>query len=164
MAITTAAGVIHTFFFLGLNIVFLAVLKIGVYGYLLAIDLSNIIAALYLVIRCKIYKNFVDIRRIDRSLAKQMLRYSLPMIPDYISWWINNASDRYILSYFCGAAANGIYAVAYKIPTILNSITSIFSSAWRISSVDNFGSDESVIFLIRYFVSIVDSFLFVLQL
>ena len=53
-------------------------------------------------------------------------KYSVPMIPDYISWWINNVSDRYILAMFCGTSVTGIYSVAYKIPTILNSVTSIF--------------------------------------
>ena len=75
-----------------------------------------------------------------------MIKYSLPMIPNYILWWINNASDRFLVTFFCGTSVNGVYSVAYKIPSLLNSITSIFASAWSISSVDNFGSKESVRF------------------
>ena len=59
-------------------------------------------------------------------MAKKMIRYSLPLIPDYISWWFNNASDRYILAFFSTTSAVGIYSVAYKIPSILSSLTSIF--------------------------------------
>ena len=73
------------------------------------------------------------------------------MIPDYISWWVNNAADRYILVFFCGTSVTGIYSVAGKIPTILNSLTSIFSSAWKISAVDNFGSKESIAFYNRIY-------------
>ena len=79
-------------------------------------------------------------------MAKKMIRYSLPLIPDYISWWFNNASDRYILAFFSTTSAVGIYSVAYKIPSILSSLTSIFSSAWKISSVDDFGSEQSIKF------------------
>lgn len=137
---------LHTFLYLSFNILFLAVIKIGVYGYLLAMNLSNLGAILFLVISCKLYKNFISIKRINWKLAKDMIKYSLPMIPNYISWWFNNCSDRYMVSFFCGTSVTGIYSVAYKIPTILSSMTSIFSSAWKISSVENFGSDESVKF------------------
>lgn len=128
------------------NILFLAVLKIGITGYLLAISLSNGISIIYLVLKCKLYKNFINIKSLDYKMAKKMIRYSLPLIPDYISWWFNNASDRYILAFFSTTSAVGIYSVAYKIPSILSSLTSIFSSAWKISSVDDFGSEQSIKF------------------
>lgn len=146
VSVTTVAGIIHTFVYLALNIVLLAVIKIGVYGYLLAIDISNLVAAAFLFVYCKLYKNFIPIKKIDKIIAKKMVKYSLPMIPNYITWWVNNASDRYILSAMCGKGANGVYAAAYKIPGILNSVTAIFASAWTISSVENFGSKESIDF------------------
>lgn len=146
LSLTTIAGLIHTFLYLSLNILFLAIIKIGVYGYLLAMNLSNLGAILFLVISCKLYKNFISIKEIDWGLAKDMIKYSLPMIPNYISWWFNNCSDRYMVSFFCGTSVTGIYSVAYKIPTILSSMTSIFSSAWKISSVEKFGSKESIDF------------------
>lgn len=151
LSITTTAGLIHTFVYLSLNILFLAVLKIGVFGYLLAIDLSNLAAAVFLILYCKLYKNFISPRKIDWKLAKEMVVYSLPMIPNYISWWFNTCSDRYMVSFFCGTSVTGIYSVAYKIPTILSSVTTIFSSAWKISSVDSFGSKESVNFYNRVY-------------
>lgn len=146
LSYTTAAGIIHTFLYLSLNILFLAVVKIGVYGYLLAMNLSNLGAIVFLICTCKLYKNFIPINKLDKSLMQEMIKYSLPMIPNYISWWFNTCSDRYMVSFFCGTAITGIYSVAYKIPTILSSATSIFSSAWKISSVENFGSEESVKF------------------
>lgn len=146
VGLTAMAGVIHTFSYLGLNIYFLAVLKIGVYGYLLAISLSNLVAIIFLACASDALKAIFVRRKKNKRLAKEMIRYSLPMIPNYMLWWVNNASDRFLVTFFCGTAVNGIYAVAYKIPTLLNSMTSIFASAWQISSVDNFGSDESVDF------------------
>lgn len=151
LALTTAAGLIQTFLYLSFNIIFLAVLKIGVCGYLLAMNLSNLGAIIFLIVVCKLHKNFVPLKMVDWKMAKEMIKYSLPMIPNYISWWFNNCSDRYMVSFFCGTAVTGIYSVASKIPTILSSMTSIFSSAWRISSVEKFGSDESVKFYNRTF-------------
>jgi O-antigen/teichoic acid export membrane protein len=149
--IISIAGMIHTFLFLGLNILFLAGLKIGIYGYLLAIDVSNIIAALFLFIYCKLYRQFISPKLLDIKLVKNMIKYSLPIIPNYISWWFVNCSDRYMLTALVGTGATGIYSVAFKIPTILVSINSIFCSAWNISAVDNFGSKESIIFYNRVY-------------
>lgn len=146
VALITTAEIIHTFTYLGLNIYFLAVVKIGIHGYLLAISLSNLAAVLFFAISCNVIKAIFSVPKINRKIAKEMIKYSLPMIPNYILWWVNNASDRFLVTFFCGTSVNGVYSVAYKIPSLLNSITSIFASAWRISSVDNFGSKESVRF------------------
>lgn len=62
-----------------------------------------------------------------------MLRYALPMIPTNAFWWITDLSDRYILTYFKGEGANGLYAVSYKIPTIMILLVGIFMDAWQIS-------------------------------
>lgn len=139
-------GIIHTVLFAGLNIVLLATIKMGVQGYLIAINASNILTTAFLFIGSKMYKNYIPAGKIDLKLAKSMICYSVPMIPNYISWWVNTSSDRYMLTMFCGTAANGVYSVAGKIPTMLSTFTSVFASAWRISSVDNFGSKESILF------------------
>ena len=146
VAICTVASIIHTVVFLAINIIGLVVLRWGVYAYLLAIDVSNLIAAAFLFIYCKLYKNIIRVRNIDWKLAKEMIKFSVPMLPDYISWWLNNGLDRYMISFFCNNSVLGLYSVAHKIPTILSSLTSIFSSAWRISSVDDFGSQKSIEF------------------
>ncbi len=146
VAICTVGSIIHCIAFLSINIVGLVVLKWGVYAYLLAIDVSNLIAAAFLFFYCRLYQNIINIKKIDRHLAKEMLQYSLPMIPDYISWWINNGLDRYMLAGFCNNGVVGLYSVAHKIPSILSTLSGIFSSAWRISSVDEFGTEKSVKF------------------
>jgi O-antigen/teichoic acid export membrane protein len=75
-----------------------------------------------------------------------MIAYSFPMMPNSISWWIANSSDRYILTAFSGVASTGIYSIAYKIPTILTTVSQIFVSAWRLSAVEKFGTEESIAF------------------
>ena len=151
LSLTTVAGIIHTFAFLALNIVTLAVLDLGVYGYLLSINISNLLAVIYLVFKCSLYKNIISLKRIDKKLAIEMLKYSFPMIPDYISWWVINCSDRYMLAFMTNTSEVGIYSVSYKIPTILNFLSSIFSSAWKISSVDDFGTESSLKFYNRVY-------------
>lgn len=48
-------------------------------------------------------------------VRRQILRFSLPMVPEPALGWFANVGDRYILAGFSGAAETGIYAAAYGI-------------------------------------------------
>lgn len=137
------AGIISTLVTITFNIIFLLVFRIGLDGYIYSYILGYLISSLYLIIKCKIWNYIEKSKEIDKKVGKDMLKYSIPMIPNSINWWINNSSDKYMVTYFSGVTSNGIYSVAYKIPSMINIITSIFMSAWQISAVDDFGSEET---------------------
>ena len=115
-----------------LNIVFIVLFKFQVEGMLLSAILSNFVCIIYLFFALKIYK-YLSFKS-DKYLRKKMLKYSLPLVPNGISWWVVTASDRTIISTFLGVASNGIYAVANKFPTIINSLFSIFTMSWTESA------------------------------
>ena len=116
-----------------LNLIFLVGFhKNGKYV-LIASLISNIICTIYLLIVNKILKN-VKIKYIDKKLIKYLLKYSIPMIPNELSWWIVHVSDRTIISYALGVAANGIYSVSCKFSNILSSIFNIFNLSWQESA------------------------------
>lgn len=74
-----------------------------------------------------------------------MLLYSVPLIMTNIGWWINNTSDRYIITYFYDVSLNGLLSVAYKIPSILSIVAGVFIQAWQISAMKEYekkGSKE----------------------
>lgn len=145
------SGIINTFVVISSNLLFLLVLKAGVVGYVVSTILGNLVSAIYLIVSVKLYNIRIGIKKINKDLFNRMLKYSFPLIPNSASWWISNSSDRYILTYFAGAAANGVYSVAYKIPTIISMVTGIFSSAWRLSAVEDFGTEKSVKFYSNVF-------------
>ena len=49
------------------------------------------------------------------SHLKSYLRFGIPLAPTQAILWIIHTSDRYMISYFIGAAATGIYSAAYAI-------------------------------------------------
>lgn len=100
---------------------------------LIASLISNIVCIIYLVITNKIIKN-VKIKYFDTKVIKSLLKYSIPMIPNELSWWIVHVSDRTIISYVLGVAANGIYSVSCKFSNILSSIFNIFNLSWQESA------------------------------
>lgn len=124
-----------------LNVYFLAVLQWGLAGYFLANIIGPIIQSIYLILRSDIIRDF-NLKNPYKKEKKEMMDYSRPLIANSIAWWINNASDRYIVIFFCGLAENGIYSVASKIPSILNIFQSIFNQAWTLSAVKDFDSED----------------------
>lgn len=72
---------------------------------------------------------------LDFGLIRRMLKFSIPMIPTLVAWWFVNSMDKYYIIAMVGISYSGVYAVAHKIPTILNTVTQIFNKAWQISSV-----------------------------
>lgn len=138
------SGIINSVLMLTLNIVFLLVIKMGLKGYFIANILANGLTSIYLMIILKKINNKVKLcTNKDDYLEKEMIEYSKPMMLNSVGWWINNVSDRYIVTLICGAAANGIYSVAYKIPSILSIIQSIFNQAWTIFAVKAIDNKEN---------------------
>ena len=112
--------------------------------------ISLSISVLYFYIHLKLYKiNILD--SVDNTIFNEMKIYSRPLVLNSISWWINNTSDRYIVSWMCGIAANGLYSIAYKIPTIMNTLQSIFLHAWQISAVKEFNANDEDNFYINVY-------------
>lgn len=134
------AGVLNTVVLLVSNIILLVYLHLGIKGYIYSLILASLSSTLYLIFRLQIY-NFFSLKYLDLSLMKNILVYSLPMMPNAIMWWIMNTSDRYIIYYYLGIAATGIYAISYKLPSIISVITNIFYQAWQVSAIQN--SDDN---------------------
>jgi len=123
------------------NIILLIGFDLGVRGYLFSVIISTIIALIHLVFAGKLYK-YVSLKEITPKIQKEMLAYSLPLIPNAFAWWINNAADRYLLFFFLGSAATGIYAVANQMPSIIKTFSSVFSQSWQISAIEEYDSKE----------------------
>lgn len=143
-------GCMITFFMLILNIVFLSIFNLNIKGYLLSYIIAYLIGNLFLVFRLKVW-NYLNIKSYNNILAKEMLMYSVPLIPNALMWWLMNVSDRYIITFFLGVSANGIYAVANKIPTVLNLVYSIFSQAWQLSAIEESDSKNKAEFYSNVF-------------
>lgn len=126
-------GIINTSLVIVLNILFLAVFNMGIIGYVLSVALADSITALLIFVKEKLWKQITT--KIDKTTFKSMLAYSIPMIPTTIFWWVTSVSDRYMVSGFIGTDANGIYAVAYKVPTFLTLLSTVFMQAWQFSAI-----------------------------
>ena len=133
------AGVISTVVMVFTNVLFLAYWRVGLSGFFLSYILGQGIAAVYLFWKMEIIRYLKHEDNYD--LQNQLICYSVPLILNTIGWWINNASDRYIVTWLCGVSINGIYSVSYKIPSILSTFQSIFTQSWQISAIKEYQKD-----------------------
>ncbi len=135
------SGIINSLTMLGFNIIFLVIMNMGLRGYFYATVIAYVIPSIFLIIRIRVWK-YVN-WSCDKALKDEMYSYSKPMVFNNLAWWVNNASDRYIVTWLCGTAANGIYSISYKIPSLLNVFQEIFSQAWTLSAVKEFNANDS---------------------
>lgn len=140
-SVIAVSGILCTLVTCISNILLLLVLKWGIVGYMISNTIGVTIQNLYQLFVGKVYK---DIRLRDyNDLSRPMIKYSFPLIANSISWWVNNASDKYILTLLRGIAENGVLSVSYKIPTIISMFQGIFYNAWSISAISEFDENDS---------------------
>ncbi len=126
-----------------LNIIFIVVLKAGAEGLLWANTIANTVTAIVIFV---ILKTWRFIGGYNKKLMKEMIKYSVPLVPNSISWSIINMSDRIILTQLIGSAANGIYAMASKFPNIISVVYGYFYTAWKESAARITKEDNKNIF------------------
>lgn len=140
------SGIINTLGMGICNILLLVVFHTGMNGYMLSLILGQFITIIYLLISTSI-KRMIILKSVDFHKLNDMLKYSLPLIPNTLAWWLNSTSDRFFIIGMIGASANGIYAMASKIPSFMSTFTSIFYQSWQISVVEEFDKKNSKDFI-----------------
>lgn len=140
-----------------LNVIFIVAFRWGAYGMLGATAISNFICAVYIFLKRKIYK-YIKTKQFDKKNLKEIIKYSVPLIPNMISWWIVSASDRTIISAVIGIAQNGIYSAANKFSGVFTTLYSVFNLTWTESASININSEDRdeffskiLDFVIRFF-------------
>lgn len=142
----SVASFLTVFVSLILNIILILGFNIKGSSILISLGSSNFCAALVIFFKEKIWKYF-NIKAFSTTRLKELLKYSAPLIPNELSWWIANSSDRFLILFFLGSSFNGIYAAANKIPNIFTVIYGIFNIAWLESVSRNINDSDSQEFI-----------------
>ena len=136
-------GVLYTIISLSGNVIGLILLHLGADSLLYSSSIACIIC-LIIFFHCLKQYHLLSLKA-QKTLKRDMLIYSLPLIPNVICWWIVNSLDRYTILYFIGKDANGIFSISSKYPAMVTTITTVFYLAWQESAIkeyDSPGRDE----------------------
>jgi len=112
---------------LGATIVLVGVIHMGIAGSIIAIGLgygSVVVCTLpLLLLRAGVRLRF--------DIAWGLLTFGLPNVANFVSVWILQLSDRYLLSHLTSLTQTASYAVAYSLGGVLSAVViAPFSLAW----------------------------------
>lgn len=136
------AGVINALVLCISNVILLLGFDGGVNSYISSIIIANIISGIYIFLVTRQYRYISFREKEDKKLKRQMLIYSLPNIPNMLSWWIVNVSDRYLMQWMVSNAACGTYTAASKLPSLISTFSMIFQQAWQYTATKQNKSED----------------------
>lgn len=142
----------------GLIVIYYLVLhENGIFEILLSLMILKFVKLLALL--------FVVIKQIGFTFPKfthirEYLRFGLPSIPSNVSSWVMHLSDRYIIAFFFGVIAVGLYSPAYTLGDMLALLVAPFAfilTPFLSESYDNKKIDDVkkyIYYSLKYFLII----------
>lgn len=67
----------------------------------------------------------------DRKILRQLLAISVPMLPNFLIYWLFNSCDKVMITNIIGVGAAGIYSVASKLGHASQLIYTAFAGGWQ---------------------------------
>ena len=144
------SGIIYTAFFLSSNIICLSLLKIGVVGLFISSIIASFFSVIFIIILIPDTLKAIRLE-IDKECLSWIVKYSLPLIPNALCWWLIGSSDRFVIRLFLGNSANGIYALSYRFSTVLSTITGLVYLAWQEISLESYKKSKNTYLQSRIF-------------
>lgn len=124
-----------------MNVLTIAVFRLGVTGLFMGFIVSHLLWFVIFAIEMRLWR-YLNISAVEKDGIKAIVKYSIPMVPNKLSWSIVDLSDRIIVSNVIGISANGIYSISNKFPTLINTFYQFFYQAWTESSARALKSGE----------------------
>lgn len=132
-------GIIYASFTAVFSVLFMP--RWGLPGYIIAIVLANVIAAVYTFVAAKLYR-YVGISNINWGKCKVLLFYSAPLVVNVLINFMTQFLNRPFMEYYQSLENVGLYSVASKFPTIISIMVPIFCMALQISVMEEFGKES----------------------
>lgn len=113
----------------------------GLIGYIQSLIAAHFVTALFTFVVTKLHK-YVKLSLLSRDKLREMLVYSVPLIPNALMWWIIGALNKVTMETYIGVYFIGLYAVADKIPGILSALFNSVANAWKVSVLEEYGKRD----------------------
>ena len=140
------------------SILFVALLGWGIKGIFLANIVARILALVLVECRVRLITRNTRWSLSSLQVGRDILRFTLPLLPGSLCWWLTGSSDRLFISHFMGLDVNGIYAVAIRFTSIISTLAIIFYQAWQETAILQYHSPDRD----RFFSKMFNSYIFVL--
>lgn len=141
------------------SIVFVALLGWGIKGIFMANIVARVLALALVECRVRLITRNTHWSLSWRQECREILKYTLPLLPGSLCWWLAGSSDRLFISHFLGLDVNGVYAVAIRFTSIIYTLAIIFYQAWQETAILQYNSPDRD----RFFSKMFNSYIFLLS-
>lgn len=97
--------------------------NMGISSIFIGIIVTNVILTLFLGYKLKIPKN-IRIESFSKKTMREFSDYGVPLITTLVFSWVLELSDRYLIAYFEGSEAVGVYSATYQLASYPMSLIS----------------------------------------
>ncbi|MFZ4455724.1 MAG: lipopolysaccharide biosynthesis protein [Bacteroidales bacterium] len=146
-----ASGIMNTFFIASISILLVVFFKFDIRAVFLANIISRIICILIIDYRIHFINSVFRTKGIKSSIDKSMLKYALPLLPNFIMFWLIDNQSRIFINKYLGIEQNGLYAIVIKFSSILLTFSYIFYQTWQELSIKYYNSEDRNYFFTKVF-------------
>lgn len=140
------------------SVIFVAYLHWGIRGIFLANIIARLLALMLVEAKVRLITRHTSWNIRIGKVGRDIIRYTLPLLPGSLCWWLTGSSDRLFVTHFLGLDVNGVYAVAIRFTGIINTLAIIFYQAWQETAILQYHSPDRDRFFSRMF----NSYIFLL--
>ncbi len=144
-------GILSAFGIGVFSIIFVTFLHMGIKGIFLSNIIARFMALAIVEYRVKTLRQFLNVKVKSRTVTRNILKYTLPLLPGSLCWWLTGSSDRWFIQEFLGLESNGIYAVALRFTSIIQTFSIIFYQAWQETAILQYHSKDRDTFFSKMF-------------
>lgn len=113
--------------------------------YTISLPLAGVISGITMEISFGVLnKNWFELWRFDFRLLKQLLIIAVPLLPNFLIYWVFNSCDKVMITNMIGVGAAGIYSVGSKLGNTSQLIYTAFAGGWQYFAFSTMKEDNQV--------------------
>ena len=113
--------------------------------YIIALPLAALVSGLTMEVTFGILNhNWFSIRRFNKKYLKELLMIAIPLLPNFLIYWIFNSSDRIMITNFLSVGESGIYSIGSKLGLTSQLIYTAFAGGWQYFAFSTMKEDNQV--------------------
>jgi len=96
-------------------------------------------------------KSFFLNGKYDKTIAKELFKIGLPLVPGFLIYWIYNSTDRIMITNMLGTSQLGIYSIGARVAQVSQLIYSAFAGGWQYFAFSTMKDEDQVDLVSRVF-------------
>lgn len=113
--------------------------------YTIALPLAAVISGVTMELTfAALNHSWFNLRKFNFSLLKQLLVIAIPLLPNFLIYWVFNSCDKVMITNMIGIGAAGIYSVGSKLGHASQLIYTAFAGGWQYFAFSTMKEDNQV--------------------